>query len=105
MRVLISAALAAGLSLPLAAAPGPFPKGDPVEGKKLHEKSCSSCHNSMYHDRNGYQLYSSDHRKMTTASFLRQRVEACAARFNAGWMDEEIDSVSRWLNDEFYKFR
>ena len=40
-----------------------------------------------------------------TDTALRQRVEACATRVGAGWFDEEIDSVSRWLNDEFYRFR
>ena len=100
-RGLVSAALA----VPLAVFADPFAKGDPAEGRKLHEKSCASCHNSMYNDRNGLQLYAADHRKMTSASFLRQRVEACASRFNVGWFDEEIEHVSRWLNDEFYRFR
>lgn len=96
---------AAVLAVPLAVCANPFAKGDPSEGRKLHAKSCASCHDSMYNDRNGLQLYSADHRKMASASFLRQRVEACASRFNVGWFDEEVDHVSRWLNDEFYRFR
>jgi hypothetical protein len=36
---------------------------------------------------------------------LRQRVETCASRVNAGWFEEEIDSVTRWLNQSFYQFQ
>jgi len=102
----IDALIFAGMLAASTSAPAnPFPMGDPAEGRKLHEKSCASCHNSMYNDRNGLQLYSSDHRKAASASFLRQRVEACASQVGAGWFDEEIDHVSRWLNDEFYRFK
>jgi mono/diheme cytochrome c family protein len=91
---------AAGLALA-----NPFPKGDAAKGKKLHDPGCVSCHNSMFPDKNGTQLYSDDmFRKSTNSKELRGMIEFCNNRTNSGWFEEEIQHVGRYLNDSYYKF-
>lgn len=81
-----------------------FAKGNAEIGAKLHAKTCASCHNSMMPDGKGEELYSEDFRKMTDAGKLKTMVQFCATRTNSGWFDEEIEHVSRYLNDNYYKF-
>ncbi|MEN9514748.1 MAG: hypothetical protein ACK5DW_11935 [Burkholderiales bacterium] len=50
-------------------------------------------------------IYSAEFRKIKQLTQLRQRVETCASRVNAGWFDEEIDGVTQWLNQRFYRFQ
>ena len=82
-----------------------FAKGNAELGAKLHAKTCASCHNSMMPDGKGEELYSEDFRKMTDAGKLKTMVQFCATRTNSGWFDEEIEHVSRYLNDNYYKFK
>lgn len=74
------------------------------DGAALHQKSCASCHNGMFPGGKGEMIYSAEFRKITQLTQLRQRVETCASRVNAGWFDEEIDGVTQWLNQRFYRF-
>ena len=100
-------ALTFALSLaPLSgAAANPFAKGNLQQGLSLHQAKCVSCHNSMMPGNKGDELYDEFNRKMKTAVQLRGMVDFCANRTNSGWLEEEIVSVSRYLNDTFYKFK
>ena len=42
---------------------------------------------------------------MTTVAQLKGMVEFCANRTRSGWFEEEINHVSRYLNDTYYKFK
>ncbi len=53
--ILFCVAVAMG---PQSASANPFPKGNAASGKKLHDPRCVSCHNSMFPDKDGTQLYS-----------------------------------------------
>ncbi len=87
------------------AAANPFPKGDAAKGKQLHDPRCVTCHNSMFPDKNGTQLYSDDmFRKSTNIAQLRGMIEFCNSRTQSGWFEEEIQHVGRYLNDSYYKF-
>ncbi len=103
MKPLRFALMALALAAPAVSA-NPFAKGDPVEGRKLHDKACISCHDSMFGAGKGLKIYDADHRKIRHSFQLRQRIEFCATQNKAGWFDEEVEHVSRWLNDEFYRF-
>lgn len=84
----------------------PFPKGMAATGKTLHDPRCVSCHNSMFPDKNGTQLYSDDmFRKSTNVAQLRGMIEFCNNRTQSGWFEEEIQHVGRYLNDTYYKFK
>jgi len=90
---------------PESASASPFPKGNAASGKKLHDPRCVSCHNSMFPDKDGTQLYSDLFRKTDSAAKLRGMIEFCNSRTNSGWFEEEIQHVGRYLNDTYYKFK
>lgn len=83
----------------------PFPKGDAATGKKLHDPRCVSCHNSMFPDKDGTQLYSDMFRKMDSPVKLKGMIEFCSNRTSSGWFEEDIQHVGRYLNDQYYKFK
>lgn len=88
-----------------AAQANPFAKGNAGNGKKLHDPKCMSCHNSMFPDKDGTQLYSEMFRKVDSHKALKGMVEFCSNRTNSGWFEEDIQHVSRYLNDSYYKFK
>lgn len=83
----------------------PFANGKAADGKRLHEAKCASCHNTMFPDKDGTQLYSDLFRKVENPKGLLAMVTMCASRSNAGWFEEEIMHASRYLNDTYYKFK
>lgn len=107
LRLLFAAAviyLASGF-VAVSADANPFPKGNAAEGKKLHDKGCVTCHNSMFPDKDGTQLYSDLFRKVDSAVKLRGMIEFCNNRTRSGWFEEEIQHVGRYLNDRYYQFK
>ncbi|OUT96859.1 MAG: hypothetical protein CBC01_07580 [Betaproteobacteria bacterium TMED41] len=82
----------------------PFMAGDLVLGEKLHKESCSSCHDGMVPGGNGDELYLSEFRAINSSSKLKSQVEFCANQNGVAWFEDEIESVSRYLNNNFYKF-
>ena len=83
----------------------PFDAGNISNGLQLHQEGCNSCHNSMFPDGNGNEIYTKDIRKINTSKKLYSMVEFCAGNNNLGWFEEEIIDVSKYLNDSFYKFK
>ena len=83
----------------------PFPKGSAAVGKQLHDPRCAACHNSMFPDKDGTQLYSDLFRKMDTPAKLKGMIEFCNNRTNSGWFEEDIQNVARYLNDTYYQFK
>jgi hypothetical protein len=102
MKTLILLGLSALFVGPVHAAP--FAKGDPKAGKILHDKSCVSCHVSMFGG-DGSEIYTRDNRKTRSAEQLAARISACNANTNAGWFPEDELNVGAWLNQQFYKFK
>jgi mono/diheme cytochrome c family protein len=104
VALVISGALGlAGFAAPVSA--NPFSGGDAAQGKKLHDAKCAACHNTMFPDKDGTQLYSDLFRKSETPAAMKGMVTMCANRSGAGWFDEEILHVARYLNDTYYKFK
>jgi len=102
----VIALLAAGIGgVALPAAANPFAGGDAAEGKKLYQAKCAACHNTMFPDKDGTQLYSDLFRKSQTPAAVKSMVTMCANRSGAGWFDEEILHTARYLNDTYYKFK
>ena len=83
----------------------PFERADLQNGKVLHERNCSSCHNSMFPGGHGNEIYSKDTRKIDTSKKLYSMVEFCASNNNLSWFEEELLDVSGFLNKAFYKFK
>lgn len=101
MKILPLLALAL-LSTSLHAAP--FDKGDPKAGHALHDKSCTSCHVSMFGG-DGSKIYTRADRKTQTAQQLAARISGCNANTGAGWFPEDEAHVGAYLNQQYYKFK
>ena len=102
MKTLILIGISALLAGTVHAAP--FAKGDPKAGKVLHDKSCVSCHVSMFGG-DGSEIYTRDNRKTRSAEQLAARIAGCNANTNAGWFPEDELNVGAWLNQQYYKFK
>ncbi len=95
------------VALLLAAAPlyaAPFDKGDPKIGKMLVDKSCVSCHISMFGG-DGSKIYTRADRKVKNPQQLAARVAACNANTGAKWFPEDEMHVEAYLNQQYYKFK
>jgi len=67
-----------------------------IEGKVIHEKACTRCHNSS--------VYSRADRKITSLDALKKRVQGCNANTGANLFPEELKAVTQFLNSTYYKF-
>ena len=65
-------------------------------GKAIHDANCISCHDSGVYTR-------ADH-KMTDLPMLTAQVRRCDANLGTKLFDEDIDKVTAYLNDTYYKF-
>lgn len=81
-----------------------FAAGDPAAGKDLHDKQCVACHAKMFGG-DGNKIYTRSPRLIKNLTALRQRVAFCATQTSAKWFPEEEESVSAYLNQQFYKFK
>lgn len=82
----------------------PFSSGDVVLGQGLHNQNCKSCHDGMVPGGNGNDLYLLELRAISSSAKLHAQVEFCANQNGLTWFEDEIVSVSKFLNVNFYKF-
>ena len=80
----------------LAAFGSPAQAGDAAQGKKLHQENCVSCH--------GTEVYTRDNRMVGSMSSLITQVNRCNVNLGTGWFDDEVESVAKYLNENYYKF-
>ena len=67
-------------------------------GKDLYfEAKCQKCHTP--------EDYTSEKRKIQDLAKLKWRVKRCNFTMNAGWFDEDIADVVKYLNESYYKFK
>lgn len=101
MRIVIATLLA----LPLLAQAQPFPKGNPVIGKKLAMAAdCAKCHSQRVGG-DGSRMYTRPERKVKNPSQLLAQVRACNTMLNTGWFPEDEENVAAYLNRDYYKFK
>ena len=88
-------ALLAGVLLH--AATGGSAVAQPLErGRALYETRCIACHDRSVHQR--------DSRKAGDLAALRREVERWNATTGGDWKAEEVDAVTGYLNDRYYRF-
>ena len=81
----------------LACCHAPLVQGnDAVQGRALYESRCDTCHETSVHNRTV--------RKSRSFDEVRQWVARWNVELGGAWKDEEIDAVTRYLNQRFYKF-
>ena len=84
------------LALGLAGLPGAALAADSARGGVLYETRCSACHASSVHNR--------DARKATSFDSLRVQVLRWSAEAGGSWSGDEIDDVTLYLNQRYYRF-
>lgn len=85
-----------GLAL-LATCRAPLAQGDDaIEGRALYESRCDACHEKSVHNRAA--------RKSRDLAEVRRWVSRWNTELGGAWNDEEIDAVTRYLNQRFYRF-
>jgi len=65
-------------------------------GQAIHDANCISCHDSG--------VYTRADRKMTNLEMLTGQVRRCDANLGTKLFDEDLDSVTAFLNETYYKF-
>ena len=76
---------------------------DAARGQTLHEKNCVSCHHSLTGGK-ANSLYTRSDRKVTSLEGLRRQVRRCELSLNLRWFNEDINDVTSFLNQSFYRF-
>jgi mono/diheme cytochrome c family protein len=99
-----AAGLGAGIPLPAVAggaAPGmatvPLPSAQADDrGRALYEARCIACHDRSVHQRSA--------RAATDFAGVRAAVARWDRETGALWRPDEIDAVTRYLNERYYRF-
>lgn len=69
--------------------------GDAARGEKLHAK-CLDCH--------GTALYEPDRRKIKSLKALRKEVKRWGTYYAPALSEQEVEDLTTWLNQKFYKY-
>lgn len=91
-RLLYAAPLALLASSAFAALPG-----DSAEGKRLHDASCTGCHDSG--------VYTRKTRSIQSLDALKQQLESCGHATKKDLSATEKQNIIKYLNDQYYQFR
>ena len=89
-------ALIASLALGFSGLCGAQAPADAERGKILYETRCSACHASS--------VYKRDARKAKSFDGLRAQVLRWSVETGGSWSADEIDDVTLYLNQRFYRF-
>ena len=68
-----------------------------AEGKELNTDNCTKCHDTS--------VYTKKDRKVQTLEVLTKRVKACNSKTGAGLDEEELETLTLFLNTTYYKFK
>lgn len=84
------------LGLGLAGLPGSATAADAGRGGTLYETRCRACHDASVHHR--------DARKARSFDALRAQVRRWSAEAGGAWSADELDDVTFYLNERYYRF-
>lgn len=80
----------------LAVVSSPSFAADIENGKALHNENCVRCHQP--------EIYTREKRMVNSYAELHEQVRQCEIMAEMGWFEEEIDDVTTYLNETYYKF-
>ena len=69
---------------------------DLENGKSLHDENCLRCHDES--------KYTRKDKMIKNYQQLYERIKNCEIMAELTWFDEEIDDVTAYLNNQFYRF-
>jgi len=81
----------------------PAQAADVAQGEALHQQHCVSCHASLT-DGKPDSLYTRQDRRVTSLEGLKKQVHRCELSLGLQWFDDDVDNVSAYLNQRFYRF-
>lgn len=93
----ISTILLTGMMLSI---PFSLHAADEHPGKEIHDDNCLKCHKGN-HDA---AFYTRKDRKTPTYKRLHSMVKMCDARMGTKLFDEDMEDITNFLNDTYYKF-
>ena len=70
---------------------------DETAGKAQHDKYCQKCHDDS--------VYTRPDRFIKDRTALQKQVARCGLNSGAQWFDEDIEAVTLYLNQTYYKFK
>ena len=70
---------------------------------EVYTRHCVACHARMTGG-DGSVLYKRKDRLVNDAQALTARVDFCQSQLKLNWASEQIATVSRYLNQHFYRF-
>lgn len=71
---------------------------DAQEGKEMFDEAkCMDCHNA--------EDFGGKDTKVTKYQHIKDYTDACQTNNDAEWFEEDVDSVTEYLNDKYYKFK
>lgn len=70
---------------------------DTSNGQKLHDANCMKCHDDG--------MYTREDRFIKDRKALRTQVQRCELNLGLQWFDEQIDDVTNYLDQTYYKFK
>ncbi len=70
--------------------------GDAAEGKRLHDASCTGCHDTA--------VYSRKNHTVRSLEGLKQQFESCSHMAKKEFSTAEAQNVIKYLNNKFYHF-
>lgn len=92
-----TAALTVTLSLICGVAQAALLPGDAAKGKVVHDKQCVACHDT--------KVYTRADRRIKTVEGLIGQVKGCVRQTGAKLDSNQIDDVTKYLDESFYKFK
>lgn len=65
-------------------------------GKTEHNANCVKCHTDS--------VYTREDRLITSREALNKQVNRCKENLGVAWFDEDVEAVTHYLNEKYYKF-
>jgi len=69
-------------------------------GKEVHDESCLKCHKGNHDEK----FYTRENRKVKDLKRLGTMVRLCDAKIGTALFDEDIQEITNYLNESYYKF-
>ena len=71
--------------------------GDGLDGQRLHDANCVSCHDTS--------VYTRQNRQVRSLDALTRQVEGCGHMAKKEFSATETQNLVKYLNDRFYHFQ
>ena len=76
-----------------------------ANGKVIDQEKCYACHAKKTGFGNGDMIYTRSDSKVTTLAKLNTMISVCNTELRLDLFPEDENDVSKYLNQQFYKFK